>query len=77
MNRAAQVVELVDTLDLKSNGPWAVRVQVPLWVQCNSEKPQLAMVWGFCILGGSVIGAVSHQNNNPRTSNIMDLVGQQ
>ena len=25
----AQVVELVDTLDLKSNVPWDVRVQVP------------------------------------------------
>ena len=25
----ARVVELVDTLDLKSNGLWAVRVQVP------------------------------------------------
>ncbi len=25
----AEVVELVDTLDLKSNAPWSVRVQVP------------------------------------------------
>ncbi len=25
----AEVVELVDTLDLKSNDPWVVRVQVP------------------------------------------------
>ena len=31
----AQVVELVDTLDLKSNGCKAVRVQVPPWVQKN------------------------------------------
>jgi hypothetical protein len=36
---SAQVVELVDTLDLKSNGCKAVRVQGPPWVQ---KKPATA-----------------------------------
>jgi hypothetical protein len=32
------VVELVDTLDLKSNVPWDVRVQVPSSVQMKSRN---------------------------------------
>ena len=37
MSKHAEVVELVDTLDLKSNGLWAVRVQVPPSVQIKSQ----------------------------------------
>ncbi len=31
-------MELVDTLDLKSNDPWVVRVQVPSSVQMKSRN---------------------------------------